>query len=263
MNTSTLLEQEYDFSNFDQKANSTTSNTSTGTITTPPKSGGDADAAKRAKDAAALKAKQDAERKAKSGDTSLRSQLVSIRGIFNKFTPNAIAFLRNFGIETLATNYDEDKMIKLIMEYIIRENDAVMKSNCKYIDWVLRLTTPGSPPYNLALKHQKQYDYVLTRNGKFGITLQSILALPKDRSLKNLNSIFYPQSKIGKGLDISSDEMASLRTDLDPVIIFNRDNTTSEFNYQMPAEEMHKIIMGFYTNEMYGVIAPQYKTRFY
>lgn len=46
MHTLKLLEQEYDFSNFDQKANSTTS-TSTGKVTTLPKSAGDADAADR------------------------------------------------------------------------------------------------------------------------------------------------------------------------------------------------------------------------
>jgi len=253
-----------------------------GKITTPPtKSGGDADAAKQAKDAAALKAKQDAERKSKEDAKQKTGKSVFDRKISAGVTPfseavsKSINFFIQFGPASKSLN--SDYMLKLIYNYIIQEQAGVMKTSCIYIDWILRLSTPGTPPYNLAMKHQKQYDYVLSHNGKLSNSLQLIKGIPKNPTLKNLNSIFNPAGPIGQSLNMgvnpeSSEEadqdeikIIRMRHSLDGLIKFESDFTTSKFIAQRSAEEFHKIVMSLYTQEVYnsaGKMLPKFKTKF-
>jgi hypothetical protein len=255
--------------------------TSTGKITTPPKSGGDADAAKRAKDAAALKAKQDVDVKDKDIVKQKKVKSVFDRKIsagvnpFSEAVSKSINFFIQFGPASKSLN--SDYMLKLIYNYIIQEQAGVMKTSCIYIDWILRLSTPGTPPYNLAMKHQKQYNYVLSHNGKLSNSLQLIKGIPKNPTLKNLNSIFNPAGPIGQSLNMgvnpeSTEEadqaeikIIRMRHSLDGLIKFNSDFTESTFIAQRSAEEFHKIIMSLYTQEVYnsaGKMLPKFKTKF-
>jgi hypothetical protein len=254
--------------------------TSTGKITTPPKSGGDADAAKRARDAAALKAKQDAERKSKedaerrlkggSKDPKDRNVAIIAKKAWIPLITSSVEFLQKFG--AASRKRDTDLMYNLIKQYIIRSSDKSIYISCVYIDWILRLSTPGSTDQKLAMKFQKQYNYALSSNGLNSISVNAIFNMPKDPSLKNINSIFNPQQPIGEMLDMSSDNkvVAEIRSNIYGVINYTEDNSSSKFQKPRSAAEFHDIIMRMYNMQSFnyknpmskGKMLPKFKTKF-
>jgi hypothetical protein len=255
--------------------------TSTGKVTTPPKSGGDADAAKRAKDAAALKAKQDAERKSKedaerrlkggSKDPKDRNVAIIAKKGWIPLITSSVEFLQKFG--AASRKRDTDLMYNLIKQYIIRNNTNSTYMSCVYIDWILRLSTPGSIDQKLAMKFQKQYNYALSSNGLNSISVNAIFNMPKDPSLKNINSIFNPQQPIGKMLDMSSDNkvVAEIRSNIYGVINYIENNTSSKFEKPRSAAEFHEMIMRMYELGSFnlenksvakGKMLPKFKTKF-
>jgi hypothetical protein len=253
-----------------------------GKITTPLKSGGDADAAKRAKDAAALKAKQDAERKSKedperrlkggSKDPKDRNVAIIAKKGWTPLITTSVEFLQKFG--AASRKRDTDLMYNLIKQYIIRNNTNSTYMSCVYIDWILRLSTPGSIDQKLAMKFQKQYNYALSSNGLNSISVNAIFNMPKAPSLKNINSIFNPQQPIGKMLDMSSDNkvVAEIRSNLYGVIEYtDDDNTSSKFLKPRSAAEFYEMIMRMYELGSFnlenksvakGKMLPKFKTKF-
>ena len=256
-----LLEQEFDFSDFDKKANVN--------VTTTPKSPTSTD----------IKSKGgggDIKPKGGGGDIKPKDKTIvtkkkdtSINTIYNSGFPvllnSSIEFLKRFGPLTLRANFNEEKMYKLIQTYLIRNviNPSSASLPLIYADWIIRLARKGSDVNSLATKYQKQYNYILSQNGSRGTTLPLIFGIEKNPNLKSINSIFNPKSEIGNYLDMDSDSAASIRNSVrNGGIEYNEDNTESTFKKPRTAAELNKIVLGGYDNKVYGNPLPQFQIKF-
>ena len=190
----------------------------------------------------------------------------NLKTIHSGFVSNFDRALKFFYQAGPATqNGDTDKLYELLT--ILRKpsgdkGDQKQRAIAMYIDWVIRLSNPASNPGKLAQKYRKQYDYVLTRNGKSSNTVQTIQSVPKSPALLDLNSFFDPQNPIGQDLGFVEDQR--LRRSVLGFVEFRDGNTKSQLvkNIRRDAYVMHKDIMNFYKWQKEGVPKAKYKTKF-
>lgn len=208
----------------------------------------------------------------KSQLTVDQKKLVNQVKPFHKLFLHSVSFLKKFGPLSTQSDLDEESMLTILKTYTVTSPELNnTKLTLIYIDWILRLTTPGSFSNKYMIKNQKQYNYIFSKNGDSSITIDLLLSIPKNKTLKGINYIFNPKTIIGSGLEMSTPStsndnfsrlVSSVRNGVYPTIRYSNDLQTSTFDAGRSPEEWHSLVMQFYKNNVYGQPKTQFQTKF-
>ena len=203
----------------------------------------------------------------KPKQTSWDKKITAASPDIKRWINTAVLFFETVAPMTTDFDINEATVASKISKYLGATGNEGIKM-CTYTDWIIRLANPSSQSSKYAMKHKRQYEYVLSQNGVKGTTLQYLRSIPKHPSFITLNSLVNPASKLGDWLgtdDINDTYGKKIRNSLrlDNKFVFKLDNDgnpiSSEFKKASDPSTRNAIVLTLYKNGNFGTPKPQFK----
>ena len=170
---------------------------------------------------------------------------------------NAIIFYEDMCKQMMASNWNEDYILKLIAKYVTPDQ-------APYIDALIRMTKPtkgaSTNLRDIRRKYLTQYNYWLSRGGKSGTTFQYLAKIPNEYMGRGIDSVISGAMADYLDLDSTAPKIVKLKKQLKSVFPNIMKHTakvtysSTDLNKKLSDEQIHKMVMDIYNTKAFGPI---------